>query len=132
MKWNELKENFQYLETWESRYEYLIDLGNQLPKFEDSQKNTTNRIKGCLSKVWILHEKRNNLNYFNVDSDSKLVKGLGAVIISIFNEKTTENINNINYLDEVEGIDLIPNISMNRSHGILSMVNKIKVIVDKI
>ena len=71
-KQQEIVEEFAFLEDWEQKYEYIIDLGKELKGLSEDKKNDSNLIKGCQSKVWIDAEFKNDKLYFNADSDGIL------------------------------------------------------------
>lgn len=128
---DELLENFSYLTDWEEKYSYLIELGNNLPPFSENDKTDENKVQGCMSQVWFTHEKKNNLNYFNATSDALIVKGLEAVLISLINGKTDEEILNLNILEIFKEIGLQDHLSPTRRNGFFSMVERIFSLIKK-
>ena len=94
-------EDFEFFDDWEDRYKYIMDLGKSLDPLSDDDYGKTNKVDGCASQVWlIINEEEVNektILKLKADSDSFLVKGLLAIIISIFSGKTPSNILKINY-----------------------------------
>jgi len=123
---------FEFLDDWEERYSYIIDLGKSLPSFPEADKVEQNLVHGCQSQVWIIHkfDADDNKLYVLIDSDAIIVKGLAAVVLSILNAKTAEEIKST----DVEGLftkmDLMRHISPTRGNGLRSMLERIRNIAD--
>ena len=122
-------EDFEFFDDWEDRYKYIMDLGKSLDPLSDDDYGKTNKVDGCASQVWlIINEEEINektILKLKADSDSFLVKGLLAIIISIFSGKTPSNILEINYNNELEKLNLKENISQQRSNGLTAVINKV-------
>ena len=122
-------EDFKFFDDWEDRYKYIMDLGKSLDPLSDDDYGKTNKVDGCASQVWlIINEEEVNektILKLKADSDSFLVKGLLAIIISIFSGKTPSNILEINYNNELEKLNLKENISQQRSNGLTAVINKV-------
>ena len=122
-------EEFEFFDDWEDRYKYIMDLGKSLDPLSDDDYCKTNKVDGCASQVWlIINEEEVNektILKLKADSDSFLVKGLLAIIISIFSGKTPSNILEINYNNELEKLNLKENISQQRSNGLTAVINKV-------
>ena len=108
------------------KYEYIIELGKELPMIDEQYKLEENLIKGCQSRVWLHAEKAENgeMN-FSADSDAIITKGIIALLLRVFNHQTPENIAkaSIKFIDE---IGLSEHLSPTRSNGLVSMVKQIK------
>lgn len=122
----EIYENFDLLEDWEQKYLYIIDLGEMIPEFDVKNKTQDNIVEGCTSKVWLVREEKNGLNYFIADSESQIVKGLVALVLIIFNNKSAEEIINLDAETIFARIKLESNLSGNRANGLRAMVQRIK------
>ena len=72
---DEIVEEFDFLGDWEERYRYLIDMGKALPDLPDSEKTDLNKVKGCVSQVWLLTEQEGDTLRFRADSDAHIVRG---------------------------------------------------------
>jgi cysteine desulfuration protein SufE len=122
-------EDFEFFDDWEDRYKYIMDLGKSLDPLSSDDYGKKNKVDGCASQVWlIIKEKEVNketILELKADSDSFLVKGLLAIIISIFSGKTPSNILKINYNNELEKLNLKENISQQRSNGLTAVINKV-------
>ena len=122
-------EDFEFFDDWEDRYKYIMDLGKSLDPLSDDDYGKTNKVDGCASQVWlIINEEEVNektILKLKADSDSFLVKGLLAIIISIFSGKTPSNILEINYNNELEKLNLKENISQQRSNGLTAVINRV-------
>ena len=124
---SELVENFSLFDDWEGRYQYLIDLGNEVPPMEDAQKTAATEVKGCVSKVWLHYTKDSSGRYhFHADSDGKITKGLVYVVLAAYDGKTADEIAAVHIEDEFSKLGLADNLSPNRRNGFFAMVEKIR------
>jgi cysteine desulfuration protein SufE len=118
-------EDLSMFEDWTEKYEYLIGMGNELNRLPDEKKNESNLIKGCQSRVWIDAEMKEGKVEFQADSDAIITKGIAALLIKVFSDKTPQEI-----LDTepyfIEQTDLKDNLSPTRANGLVAMVKKIK------
>ena len=93
---DELSENFELLDDWEDKYRYLIDLGEKLPPFAEECRTDEWKVSGCQSQVWLVpsfvREGNNVRLHFAGDSDAAIVRGLIAVVLTVFDGKTREEI----------------------------------------
>ncbi len=122
---NKLVEYFSNCDDWEQKYMLIIDLGKKLNPVADNQKIEQNRVQGCTSRLWLAGEKINGKMYFKASSDSQIVAGLVAILISLYNGQAPEDIlsDNSNLLAE---LGLKDNIMPTRIVGFESAVKKIK------
>ena len=116
---------FRSFDDWMQRYEYIIDLGKNLPLIKEEFKIDENIIKGCQSKVWLQGEQHDDKIVFTADSDAILTKGIIAILIRTFsNQKAAAILEaNMNYIDE---IGLKEHLSPTRANGLVSMIKQIK------
>jgi len=127
MNIEEVVDNFGLFEDWEDRYRYLIDLGGRLPPMDEALKTEETRVRGCMSQVWMVMgwdaDKRLSLL---ADSDAQIVKGLIAVLRTIFQGKTAEEIAaaDIDLIFSKLGLD--QHLSPNRRNGFYAMVERIR------
>ena len=121
----EIVDEFAMFDDWMQRYEYIIDLGKNLPLIDEAYKTEDNIIKGCQSKVWLHAEKQDEKIIFTSDSDAILTKGIIAILIRVFSNQKSEDILNadMNFIDE---IGLKEHLSPTRANGLVSMIKKIK------
>ena len=121
-----LIDDFSFLDGWEDRYKYLIELGGQLPRFSDEQKKAEWKVPGCQSQVWIIPHYSENGISFEGDSDAIIVRGIIAVVLEIFKDKSAQEILDIDVEEIFDKMGLREHITPNRRSGMLSMVDKIK------
>ena len=117
--------DFDFFNSWEEKYEHLIDLGKDLSELNDDLKTESNLIKGCQSKVWMHCEYKNKKLYFYGDSDALITKGLVALIIKLYSGLSAEEILNEN-TDFFKQIGLRDQLSMTRSNGLNMMLENIR------
>jgi cysteine desulfuration protein SufE len=126
----DILEAFEFLDDWEERYSYIIDLGKSLPTFPESEKTEQHIIHGCQSQVWLIHrvDETNNKVYLLIESDAIIVKGLAAVVLAALNTKTPDEISDLDVNALFEKMDLIRHISPTRGNGLRSMIERVKLI----
>ena len=117
----ELIDNFNLLETWEEKYDYLIELGQELAPMDPTQKTEENRVKGCQSSVWFDITCKDGRLYFDADSDSLIIKGLVAILHQLLNGQPVESFADVN-LTVFETLGFWRHLSSQRSNGLTAMV----------
>lgn len=122
---NQIVEEFEMFEDWMQRYEYIIELGKNLPIIDIENKTDENVIKGCQSKVWLFAEYENNKINYTADSDAILTKGIIAVLIRVFSNQSPKEILNAD-LSFIDKIGLKEHLSPTRANGLVSMIKQIK------
>ena len=122
---NEIISEFNMFDDWTQRYEYIIDLGKNLPVINDRFKTPDNIIKGCQSKVWLYAEYINNKLIFTADSDAIITKGIIAILIRVFSNQSPKEIIDAK-TDFIETIGLKQHLSQTRANGLASMIKQIK------
>ena len=123
---NELIEDFSYFESWEDKYQYLIDLGRNVPKMDENLKIDQNKLKGCQSIVhFSTFFNDNGTITFIANSDAAIVQGLIALMLKVFSEKKPQEIidTDINFLEKI-GLD--EHLSPTRKNGLSSLITSIK------
>ncbi len=121
----ELVENFAYLENWEDKYRYIIELGEQLAPFDEKDKIDKNKVEGCMSLVWFIHYTQGEKHFFNATSDAIIVRGLEAILLTLINGKTASEIQNLNLLEIFRQLGLEDHLSPTRRNGFYAMVDRI-------
>lgn len=121
----EIIEEFSMFEDWEERYQYMIDLGKELPLIDDKYKTDGNIIKGCQSKVWVHAEMKDDKLVFTADSDAIITKGIIAILIRAFSNQHPKDIIDAE-TDFIDKIGLKEHLSPTRANGLLSMVKQLK------
>jgi len=127
----EILDNMEFLENWEDKYKYIIELGQSINNFDDALKNNSTKVNGCVSQVWLYSKINQNKNGEKVlnfvgDSDAFIVKGLIAILIAIYSEKKPSEILEIKHEDVFTKFGLQNHLSPQRSNGLLSMIQRIK------
>lgn len=122
---NEIIDEFSMFEDWEERYQYMIDLGKDLPLIEAQYKTDSNIIKGCQSKVWVHAELKDDKLFFTADSDAIITKGIIAILIRVFSNQRPKDIIEAN-TDFIEKIGLKDHLSPTRANGLVSMIKQLK------
>ena len=121
-----LVEDFEFFDAWEDRYRYLIDLGRQLPPMDEADKTEANRVRGCISKVWVVPANQDGRLVFTADSDSHIVRGLVALARVLFHGKTKAEVQAVD-LDQVfSRLGFDAHLSVNRRNGFQSLVRTLK------
>lgn len=127
---DELLKEFQELEDWEERYDYLIDLGKQLPELPPQLKTPEQIVKGCMSTVWLATSIVSDGNVKRVlveaDSDALIVKGLIVVLLAVFNRRTPEEILKLDENQYFSQLGLNQHLSPQRRNGLFAMVKRVK------
>ena len=124
-KQNEIIEEFAAFDDWMDKYEYIIELGKDLPSIAPEKKTLERLIEGCQSQVWLDATYENGTMHFTADSDAIITKGIIALLIQVLNKETPENIatSDLFFINE---IGLHEHLSPTRSNGLASMVKKMK------
>lgn len=128
----ELKDNFALIDDWEDRYRYVIELGRALPPMADALKTEANRVRGCASQVWLVTEVAPAAPgqpprlHFQGDSDAHIVRGLVAILLSIYQDRPADEIAAHDALDDFAELGLKDHLTPQRSNGLASMVARIR------
>jgi cysteine desulfuration protein SufE len=115
------------IDSWQEKYEAIMDFGLELPPLSDAQKTTNNKVIGCQSRVWLdIQLDQNGKVQIKGEADSRLVQGLVAIVIAVYENKTPTE---IDLMDEtwLSDIGFGSNLSMIRKNGINAMIKKIKI-----
>lgn len=122
---SEIVEEFSVFEDWLDRYNYLIELGNDLPAIDPKYRTNEYLINGCQSRVWLHADLVDGRLQFKADSDAIIVKGIVALLVKLMDNRTPAEIldNELFFIDE---IGLSQNLSPTRSNGLLAMVKKMR------
>lgn len=121
----EIIDEFSMFDDWMQRYEYIIDLGKNLPLIQEAYKTNDNIIKGCQSKVWLKGVQNDDKIVFTADSDAILTKGIIAILIRVFSNQNAFDILAAD-TDFIDKIGLKEHLSPTRANGLVSMIKNIK------
>tara|TARA_R110000824_G_scaffold366730_2_gene555711 strand:+ start:242157 stop:242579 length:423 start_codon:yes stop_codon:yes gene_type:complete len=130
MSIEDLIDDFSFLDDWEDRYRYVIELGKGLEPLSDAEHSDTNKVQGCVSQVWLVTEPDNKAMEpsitFRGDSDAFIVRGLIAIVLRIYSGKSAKEILAIDAREVFEKLGLNEHLSPQRSNGLYSMVERVK------
>jgi cysteine desulfuration protein SufE len=125
----EIEENLSFLEDWEDRYRYLIELGRMLPPLPDAARTDANKVRGCASQVWLDVAARGEgpaaIMRFAGDSDAHIVKGLVALALALYDGKPAAEVARTDAFSVLERFSLKEHLSSQRSNGFRSLVDRI-------
>ncbi len=124
-KQQEIVEAFDFMDDWEQKYEYIIDLGKELEGLPEDKKTEANLIKGCQSKVWLDASFKDGKLYFKADSDGILPKGIISLLVSIYSGHTTQEILDSDF-QFIEQIGLQEFLSPSRANDLMAMTKQLK------
>lgn len=121
----EIVEEFSFLESWEDKYQYIIDLGKKVQPLEEENKKDENKVRGCQSTVWLVSDYRNGRVYFKAESNSTIVQGLISMLIRVLSGQKPDYIveAKLEFLNE---IGMMTHLAQTRSNGLLAMVKQMK------
>jgi cysteine desulfuration protein SufE len=124
-KQQEIIQDFALFDDWMEKYEYIIELGKELPIIIESNKTDDRLIEGCQSRVWLDSKVEDGKMLFSADSDAIITKGIIGLLIRVLNNETPEEVAKVN-LHFIQEIGLQEHLSITRSNGLVSMVKKMK------
>jgi cysteine desulfuration protein SufE len=127
---DEISENLGFLDDWEDRYRYLIELGQSLPPLDETEKTAENKVHGCVSQVWLVADSTagpsGNIISFRGDSDAMIVKGLVAVLIALYSGRPAHEIAEIDAIETLDALGLREHLTTQRSNGLVAMVDRMR------
>ncbi len=122
----EIIEDFELFDDWMQKYEYLIDLGKELPAIDEKHKIDDNLIKGCQSRVWLYAQEKDGTIIYTADSDAIMTKGIIAILIQVLSGQKANAITNAD-LSFINKIGLKEQLSPTRANGLVSMIKQMKI-----
>ncbi len=133
MRLSDIRDDFDLLDDWEDRYRYVIELGRKLPPFPEAARTDANKVRGCASQVWLISHlaPRSESDSapaltFEGDSDAHIVRGLVAVLLAIYADKTPDEILATDAQAIFAELGLAEHLTQQRSNGLASMVARIR------
>lgn len=123
---DDILETLGFFDSWEERYKYIIDLGRELPSLPESLHTEDRLVRGCQSQVWIDTDMEDGRLQLAVDSDAFIVKGLLAVILAAYNNRTPADILAFDIDAYFKQLDLLGHLSPTRGNGLRAMVQRIR------
>ena len=122
-------DDFAFLEEWEDRYRFVIELGKALPDLAEDKRTSANKVQGCASQVWLVSHVGDGADpvmTFEGDSDAHIVRGLVAIVLAIYSGKRASEIAALDAIDTFNTIGLVEHLSSQRANGLRSMIKRIR------
>lgn len=125
---DDIVDALEFLDDWESRYAYIIDLGKQVPAMPEALRTEARLVRGCQSQVWLetRHDPDTGRLWLGIDSDALIVKGLAAIVLAAYNGKSPADVLSFDIDALFARLDLMRHLSMTRGNGLRAMVQRIK------
>ena len=123
---DDIKDTLGFVDSWEDRYKYIIDLGKDLPDLPDAKRTEDRLVRGCQSKVWIDDYIEQGKVQLTVDSDAFIVKGLLCIILAAYNNRAPVEILDFDIEAYFQELDLMSHLSASRGNGLRAMVARIQ------
>ena len=127
---DEIRDNFELLEEWDDRYRYVIELGRTLDPMPEAEHSAGNKVNGCASQVWLSkqidHSQGEPLLKYLGDSDAHIVRGLIAILLTLYNGRTPKQVLETDALKVFDELGFREHLTPQRSNGLRSMVERIR------
>ena len=127
---DDIRDNFELLDEWDDRYRYVIELGRTLTPMSDAEHSAENKVQGCASQVWLSRtidrSGSNPVLIFKGDSDAHIVRGLIAILLTLFSGHTPQQILATDALAVFDEFGFREHLTPQRSNGLRAMVERIK------
>jgi len=125
-----IQSDFEFLDEWEDRYRYVIELGRQLAPLEAAEKTEETRVRGCASQVWLVVDPapadQPDALCFRGESDAHIVQGLIAILRAVYNGRPAKDVLDEDALATFAGLGLSDHLTPQRSNGLKSMIERIR------
>lgn len=122
-----ISDAFSYLDDWEERYRYMLELGRRLPPLTDEERNEHTRVHGCTSQVWLVRDAQPDQRlHLRGDSDAHLVKGLVALVLAMVNGLSLTELHQLDMEDALRQLGLEEHLTPQRSNGVRSMLARVR------
>jgi len=122
----EIVETFEFLDDWEDRYAHVIDLGRAMPPLDESLRTPATKVDGCASQVWLVPQVEGQVISFDGDSDAMIVRGLIAILRTLYSGRTAREILDIDAPAEFARLGLDSHLSAQRSNGLRAMIERVR------
>lgn len=126
----DIAENLSFLDDWEDRLNYVIELGQALPSMPEDDKTDDNKVKGCVSNVWLVSNTDRSgptpSMSFRGQSDAIITKGLVAILLALYSDRPAAEIAETDAIEWFKKVGLSEHLGMQRSNGLVAMVNRIR------
>ena len=127
----EIVEDFEFIEDWEERYRYVIEQGKSMDPLDDALKVPATKVDGCASQVWLHPKIEGNVMYFDGDSDAMIVRGLIAVLRKLYNGLTLDEVMAVDARAEFARLGLNDHLSSQRSNGLKAMIERVRLVASQ-
>jgi cysteine desulfuration protein SufE len=124
----EIVEDFEFLEDWEDRYRFVIDMGKAMDPLPDALKAPATKVDGCASQVWLHPTVSGGVFSFDGESDAMIVRGLVAVLRKLYNGLTLKEVLAVDAHGEMARLGLNDHLSAQRSNGVRAMIERIRLV----
>lgn len=128
----EIVEDFEFIEDWEERYRYVIEQGKSMDPLDDALKVPATKVDGCASQVWLHPKIDGNVMYFDGDSDAMIVRGLIAVLRKLYNGLTLDEVLAVDARAEFARLGLNDHLSSQRSNGLKAMIERVRLVASQV
>ena len=126
----DIADNLSFLDDWEDRYRYLIELGQALPKLNEAERSDSNKVNGCISQVWLVAEPAETDGkpslHLKGQSDALIVQGLVAILLALYSDRPAAEIAETDAVALFDEMGLREHLTAQRSNGLVAMVNRIR------
>ena len=123
---DQIRDDFAFLDHWEDRYRYIIELGDALPNLEDRFKTSANLVHGCMSNAWIVAADMDGRLDLQLDSEARIVRGLIAILLSAVDGAPLDEVVQRDFEALFSELDLLSHLSPSRGNGLRSLVDRVK------
>jgi len=127
----EIVEDFEFLDDWEDRYRYVIDRGKAMAPLDEALKVPATKVEGCASQVWLHPRLEGGVFTFEGDSDAMIVRGLIAVLKALYNGTPVAEVGQVDAQAELARLGLNEHLSAQRSNGLRAMVERIRAVASE-
>lgn len=127
---DDIRADFEFLDEWDDRYKYLIDLGRNLAPYPEAFRDDAHKVRGCASQVWLHAAPDGDRLTLLGDSDAHIVKGLIALLLALYSGKSRAEILKVDPQAELEPFDLKYHLTPQRSNGLASMIERIRLLAE--
>lgn len=124
----DIVEDFEFLEDWEDRYRYVIDYGKAMEAMDDALKVPATKVDGCASQVWLQPRISQGIFFFDGDSDAIIVRGLIAVLRALYNGLPVAEVGLVDAKSELGRLGLNDHLSAQRSNGVHAMIERVRLV----
>jgi len=126
---DQIFDDFAFLDAWDDRYRYIIELGGDLPPYPEAARDATHKVPGCVSQVWLnstVSEDSDPVISYEGDSDSHIVKGLVAIVLALYSGRPASEILGIDAEASMRRLGLDEHLTPQRANGLRSMIKRIR------